>query len=63
LTNHLLGVAEIALMLKLSRQRVHQLMREDRTFPAPVAVLKAGGVWERVAVEAWARRTGRTVGD
>jgi len=29
-------------------------MREDQTFPSPAAVISAGGVWERAAVEDWA---------
>ena len=62
MTHHLVGVAEIAAMLDVTRQRVHQLARDDPTFPAPAAVLSAGVVWERVAVEEWARRTGRIIG-
>jgi len=49
-------------MIDVTRQRVHQLARDDPTFPAPAAVLSAGVVWERVAVEEWARRTGRIMG-
>jgi len=61
MTHHLVGVAEIAAMIGLSRQRIHQLAREDPTFPAPTVVISAGRVWERVAVEDWARRSGRTI--
>jgi predicted DNA-binding transcriptional regulator AlpA len=57
-TDHLLGSAEVAEMLGVSRQRVHQLVtRSD--FPEPVAVLSGGRIWRRGDVEAWARRTGR----
>jgi predicted DNA-binding transcriptional regulator AlpA len=49
---HLLGVAEIATMLGLSRQRVNQLVQRDG-FPAPEAELSAGRIWNREAVEAW----------
>lgn len=48
-----MGVAEIAERLGVSRQRVDAIVREDPTFPSPVAVLKAGRVWEADAVEAW----------
>lgn len=55
---NLVGTAEIADLLGVSRQRVHQLVaRPD--FPAPVAVLTSGMIWEREAVEEWARATGR----
>ncbi len=58
LMHHLVGTAEIADLLAVSRQRVHQLTsRKD--FPAPVAVLASATIWEREAVEEWARRTGR----
>jgi predicted DNA-binding transcriptional regulator AlpA/ATP-dependent Clp protease ATP-binding subunit ClpA len=50
--HHLLGVAEIATMLGLSRQRVNQLIQQD-DFPAPEAELSAGRIWSRDAVEAW----------
>ncbi|MGI8613169.1 MAG: helix-turn-helix transcriptional regulator [Nocardioidaceae bacterium] len=59
--HHLVGVSEIAAMIGVSRQRVHQLAQEDPTFPEPAVVISAGSVWERKAVEEWAERTGRTV--
>jgi predicted DNA-binding transcriptional regulator AlpA len=60
--HHLVGTAEIADMLGVSRQRVHQLTsRED--FPEPIAVLASATIWEREAVEEWARRTGRQRAD
>jgi len=59
--HHLVGVSEIAAMLGISRQRVHQLVAEDADFPKPTVVLNAGAVWERAAVEAWTKRVGRTV--
>ncbi len=61
MTHHLVGITEIAAMLGVSRQRVHQLTNEDATFPAPAAVLSAGGVWERTAIEEWAKRVGRVL--
>ena len=54
----LVGVAEIADMLGVTRQRVHQLMQAP-DFPNPVAELSAGRIWNRDEVEAWARSTGR----
>lgn len=54
----LVGIAEVAEMLGVSVQRIDQLARADG-FPEPVATLKAGRIWERADVEAWARRTGR----
>ena len=54
----LVGLTEIAEMLTVSRQRVDQLAaRED--FPAPIAVLSAGRIWDKAAVERWMRVTGR----
>jgi predicted DNA-binding transcriptional regulator AlpA len=60
--HHLVGVAEIAGLLGVSRQRVHQIASEDPTFPKPTAVLKGGMIWERAAIEEWARATGRPIG-
>ncbi len=54
--NHLVGLAEIAEMLGVSRQRAGQLSREYPDFPAPVAELASGRVWERAGVEEWALR-------
>ena len=52
MTPHLLGVAEIAAMLGLTRQRVNQLI-QSADFPAPEAELSAGRIWTREAIEAW----------
>jgi ATP-dependent Clp protease ATP-binding subunit ClpC len=49
---YLLGVAEIAAMLGVTRQRVNQLIR-SQGFPAPEAELSAGRIWRREAVERW----------
>jgi hypothetical protein len=57
----LLGTAEIADLLGVSRQRADQLSRGD-AFPAPVAELRSGRIWQRADVEAWARSTGRLEG-
>lgn len=46
----------------ISRQRVHQLTsRPD--FPAPVAVLAAGSIWNRQDVADWINATGRGAED
>jgi hypothetical protein len=45
-------------MLEVSRQRVDQLARRE-DFPAPEVELASGRVWEREAVEKWAKATGR----
>jgi predicted DNA-binding transcriptional regulator AlpA len=52
MTPNLLGVAEIAAMLGLTRQRVNQLI-QSADFPAPEAELSAGRIWTRDAIEAW----------
>jgi hypothetical protein len=46
-------------MFGVTRQRVGQIVRDDPTFPPPTVSLATGRVWEREAVEAWARATGR----
>ena len=58
--HHLVGTAEVADMLGVSQQRVHQLaQRED--FPPPVVILSEGSrrIWERAAIERWMTDTGR----
>jgi FtsZ-interacting cell division protein YlmF len=47
------GVAEIAQLLGVSRQRVHELLRTDPAFPEPAAELAAGRIWQRPDVERW----------
>lgn len=53
-----MGTAEVADMLGVSRQRVHQLAARP-SFPKPVAVLAAGTIWRRVDIERWIRDTER----
>jgi predicted DNA-binding transcriptional regulator AlpA len=56
--HHLVGAAEIAAMLGVSRQRVQQLIsRPD--FPAPAVTLAMGKVWRTADVQAWAKASGR----
>ncbi|WP_081231537.1 DUF2188 domain-containing protein [Mycobacterium avium] len=58
----LMSAAEIADALDVSRQRVHQL-RAVIGFPAPLADLRGGAVWDAAAVrqfrDSWERRPGR----
>lgn len=52
--HHLMGTAEIARRLGVSRQRVQQLVaRPD--FPKPTSELDMGKVWESADIEAWIR--------
>ena len=60
----LVGVAEIADLLGVSRQRVHAIIRAYDDFPDPVAELSAGRIWLRSDVDDWIvrhsdRRPGR----
>ena len=59
--HHLVGSAEIASMLAVSRQYVDRLSREDPSFPEPEVVLASGRVWSRPAIEKWAKASGRTI--
>ena len=54
----LVSRVEIAEMLGVTRQRVHQLVGQS-DFPEPVSVLGVGMIWRREDVEDWMRRTGR----
>lgn len=56
----LLGAAEIAVVLGVSRQRVGQLALKP-WFPRPVARLTMGTVWELADIERMAAETGRTL--
>lgn len=55
---HLMGIAEIAELLGVSRTRVHQLRAAD-ALPAPYDALAMGPVWLREDIERWARDAGR----
>lgn len=58
----LMSAAEIAEELGVARQRVHQL-RSTAAFPAPLAELRGGAVWNAAAVrkfaQEWERKPGR----
>jgi len=60
--HHLVGAAEIADMLDVSRQRVTQLAQEPG-FPNPEVELASGRIWKREAIERWARANGREIRD
>lgn len=49
----LMGTAEVAALLGVSRQRVLKLA-ERQDFPRPLAVLKMGIVWRGADVREWA---------
>jgi hypothetical protein len=57
----LMSAMEIAEVLKVSRQRVHQL-RSTPNFPAPLAEPRCGAVWDAAAVRAFARQWRRKPG-
>ena len=53
----LMGTAEVAAHLGVSRQRVLQLLAQEHSgFPQPVAVLSMGKVWDGRQVREWSRR-------
>lgn len=54
----LIGPKEVAELLGVSRQRVTQLARQPG-FPKPVAVLKAGKIWDADEIRAWAEKRRR----
>jgi hypothetical protein len=53
MTHHLVGAAEAAKILGVTRQRVAQLAVTPG-FPQPEAELSAGRIWSRHAIERWA---------
>lgn len=57
---NLVGPAELAEILQLSRSRVFQLLTQD-DFPVPLAILRMGQVWDLEEIRAWADQTGRAV--
>jgi hypothetical protein len=54
----LVGLTEIGEMLGVSREGADRLALES-DFPPPIGLLRAGPIWERDDVVAWARLTGR----
>lgn len=57
----MMGVAEIAARLGVSRSRAAQIVRE-RTFPEPVARLTGMDIWLTDDVERWIREHRTTEG-
>ena len=57
----LMGTAEVAAHLGVSRQRVLQLRGGQPGFPHPVAVLTMGKVWDGADIRAWAANRPRRV--
>ncbi len=51
--DRLVGVAEVAQMLGISRQRVNQMVTSAPDFPGPEAQLSAGRIWRVSLVKAW----------
>ena len=59
--HHLVGVAEIAEMFGVTRQRVNAIVKTSEDFPEPEAELSAGRIWLRSAIVAWADAHGRSI--
>ena len=59
----LLGVAEVAKRLDVSKQRATELARAHRLFPPPLAELASGPVWTAWQIgafqQSWTRKPGR----
>jgi hypothetical protein len=62
-TPELLAATDVAGLLGVSRQRVHQLHNEHPQFPAPYVQLGSGPIWTKPAIEhfaeVWIRKPGR----
>ena len=54
----LVGRVEIAELLKLSRQRVHELTQR-KDFPEPLGQISGTTIWQKDAIITWAKQTGR----
>ena len=54
MSDQLVGAAEVARILGVSRQRVTQLAAEAADFPPSQAVIGAGRTWDRNTIERWA---------
>jgi hypothetical protein len=62
----LLGLAEVAERLEVSKQRAAELARTHRLFPPPLTELASGPVWTAWQIsgfqQAWSRKPGRPPG-
>jgi predicted DNA-binding transcriptional regulator AlpA len=56
------GIAEIAEMLGVSKQRASELGGQDN-FPRPMATLRSGRVWRRADIERFAKDWKRKPGN
>lgn len=54
--SQLLGMSQIAAMLGVSRQRVHQLCKSYPDWPQPVATVGGRRIWTRDEIEQWLDR-------
>ena len=52
MSHHLVGATEVAGILGVTRQRVHQLAMASG-FPRPEAELSAGNIWNREEIDRW----------
>jgi predicted DNA-binding transcriptional regulator AlpA len=51
-----MGIAEVAELLGISRQRVHAIKNAYADFPAPTSELVRGPIWHSADVLAWKDR-------
>lgn len=58
----IIDATEAAEILDVTRQRVHQLLRDHSDFPRPLYHLRIGPLWLRASVEAFDRRWERKPG-
>lgn len=58
----IIDATEAAEILGVTRQRVHQLLRDHSDFPRPLYHLRIGPLWLRAGVEAFDRRWERKPG-
>src|SRR5690348_10850303 len=49
----IVGRREIAAMLGVTRQRVGQIVRDDRSFPVNLTRLSSGALWYAAGIEIW----------
>jgi hypothetical protein len=47
------GAREVAAMLGVTRQRVGQIVRDDRTFPVSATTISGGRLWYTPGIEIW----------
>lgn len=58
----LAGLAEVAAILGVSKQRVRELAERDATFPLPVAELSGGAIYLKSMIEEFNKRWNRQPG-